>query len=47
VAVGGNPFDREPAAVTADVRDGFVSVGAARADYGVIVDDFAVGATIP
>jgi N-methylhydantoinase B len=35
----GNPFDRDPAAVAADVRNGFVSVGAARADYGVIVDE--------
>jgi N-methylhydantoinase B/oxoprolinase/acetone carboxylase alpha subunit len=43
----GNPFERDPAAVAADVRNGFVSVGAARADYGVIVDEhtFEVDAT--
>src|SRR5262245_24807293 len=43
----GNPFERDPTAVAADVRNGFVSVGAARADYGVVVDEqtFEVNAT--
>ena len=35
----GDPFERDPAAVAADVRNGFVSVAAARADYGVVVDE--------
>ncbi|MTD15565.1 hydantoinase B/oxoprolinase family protein [Nakamurella sp. YIM 132087] len=34
----GDPLDREPERVAADVRNGFVSVGAAAADYGVVVD---------
>jgi len=34
----GHPFRREPARVAADVRNGFVSVGAAAAEYGVVVD---------
>ncbi len=34
----GDPFARDPARVVADVRDGYVSVEAARADYGVVVD---------
>jgi N-methylhydantoinase B len=34
----GNPFLREPARVAADVRNGFVSPGAAERDYGVVVD---------
>jgi N-methylhydantoinase B len=34
----GDPFERDPAAVLADVRDGFVSVEAAREEYGVAVD---------
>jgi N-methylhydantoinase B len=34
----GNPFEREPARVAADVRNGFVSVGAAEREYGVVVD---------
>lgn len=34
----GNPFDRDPSAVAADVRNGFVSHGAAERDYGVAVD---------
>ena len=34
----GNPFDREPARVAADVRNGFVSVDAAARHYGVVVD---------
>ena len=34
----GDPFERDPAAVADDVRNGFVSVEAARRDYGVVVD---------
>ena len=41
----GNPL-RDPSAVAVDVRNGFVSIGATRADYGVVVDEhtFAVDA---
>ncbi len=35
----GNPYDRDPAAVMRDVQDGFVSVDAALADYGVAIKD--------
>ncbi|MCI2421361.1 hydantoinase B/oxoprolinase family protein [Saccharopolyspora sp. K220] len=40
----GNPFERDPQAVARDVRNGFVSVAAARKQYGVAVDpvDFTV-----
>ena len=34
----GNPFERDPAKVAKDVRNGFVSVEAAERDYGVAVD---------
>jgi len=34
----GHPYDREPDRVCRDVRNGFVSVQAAAADYGVAVD---------
>jgi N-methylhydantoinase B len=34
----GDPYDRDPAAVRADVRDGYVSRAAARDAYGVVVD---------
>lgn len=34
----GDPFEREPERVAADVRNGFLSVGAAETDYGVVVD---------
>ena len=34
----GHPFDREPALVAKDVRNGFVSAAAAARDYGVAVD---------
>ncbi|MEV5897135.1 hydantoinase B/oxoprolinase family protein [Nonomuraea fuscirosea] len=34
----GDPFEREPVRVAADVRNGFVSVAAAAHDYGVSVD---------
>ncbi|WP_068689356.1 hydantoinase B/oxoprolinase family protein [Thermobifida halotolerans] len=35
----GDPLDRDPAAVVADVSDGYVSVDAARELYGVVVAD--------
>jgi N-methylhydantoinase B len=34
----GNPFERDPALVLADVKDGLVTVEAARRDYGVVID---------
>jgi N-methylhydantoinase B len=34
----GDPFERDPELVGADVRDGRVSPEAARRDYGVVVD---------
>ncbi|MCK8784377.1 hydantoinase B/oxoprolinase family protein [Roseomonas sp. NAR14] len=34
----GDPLERDPAAVLRDVRNGLVSPGAARDDYGVVVD---------
>ena len=34
----GDPLDRDPAAVLRDVRNEFVSVNAAREEYGVVVD---------
>jgi len=34
----GDPFERDPLAVAADVRDGYVSPAAARERYGVVVD---------
>ncbi|NUR98378.1 MAG: hydantoinase B/oxoprolinase family protein, partial [Kribbellaceae bacterium] len=43
----GDPFERDPQRVAADVRNGFVSVGAAEREYGVLVDPatFEVDAT--
>ena len=40
----GHPFDRDPAAVTNDVRNGYVSIDAARVEYGVVINpnDFSV-----
>jgi N-methylhydantoinase B len=40
----GHPFDREPERVAADVRNGFVSRGSARDDYGVVLreDDLSL-----
>lgn len=35
----GHPFDRPAAQVVQDIRDGFVSIEAARRDYGVVVRD--------
>ncbi|MCC7271092.1 MAG: hydantoinase B/oxoprolinase family protein [Alphaproteobacteria bacterium] len=40
----GSPLDRDPEKVLQDVRCGFVSVAAARADYGVVVAGDAVDA---
>ncbi len=34
----GNPFDREPERVLADVREGYVSLASARRDYGVAIN---------
>lgn len=34
----GHPYDRDPVAVVADVRDGYVTIAAAAQDYGVVVD---------
>ena len=34
----GDPWARDPAAVLEDVLDGFVSIAAAEADYGVVID---------
>jgi N-methylhydantoinase B len=41
----GDAFERDPAAVLADVVDGKVSLDAARERYGVVVVDGAVDAT--
>ncbi len=35
----GSPFERDPAAVLADVNRGYVSIGSARDDYGVVLTD--------
>jgi len=43
----GNPFDRDPAKVAADVRNGFVSVSSALKDYGVVVDPVTFEASRP
>jgi N-methylhydantoinase B len=34
----GDPFERDPAAVLADVLNEYVSLDAARDDYGVVID---------
>ena len=34
----GDPLERDPEAVQADVADGYVSIERARADYGVVID---------
>ena len=34
----GNPLERDPERVVADIRDGYVSVDAAARDYGVVID---------
>jgi 5-oxoprolinase (ATP-hydrolysing)/N-methylhydantoinase B len=42
----GDPFQRDPAAVLHDVRNGWVSLDAARTDYGVVItrdgDDYTI-----
>lgn len=38
----GNPMERDPAEVLADVLDGLISVEAAARDYGVVIADAAV-----
>ena len=40
----GDPFERDPARVLEDVREGYVSLQSARTDYGVSID--AAGATV-
>ena len=35
----GPAFERDPAAVLADVREGYVSAGAAKREYGVVIDE--------
>jgi N-methylhydantoinase B/oxoprolinase/acetone carboxylase alpha subunit len=35
----GDPLDREPAAVAADIREGFVSIASAERLYGVVMKD--------
>ena len=34
----GDPLERDPTLVREDVLDGYVSIGGAREDYGVIID---------
>jgi N-methylhydantoinase B len=34
----GDPFARDPRRVLDDVRDGYVTLEAARRDYGVVID---------
>jgi N-methylhydantoinase B len=43
----GDPLARDPAAVAADVRNGFVSVSSALRDYGVVVDPATFEASRP
>jgi N-methylhydantoinase B len=38
----GDPFERDPELVVMDVREGLVSIEAARRDYGVVVDALAL-----
>ncbi len=38
----GPPFERDPEAVAEDVRNGYVSIAAAREDYGVAIDPAAL-----
>ena len=40
----GNPFARPPESVARDVREGLVSIAAARRDYGVVVDPESLAA---
>jgi N-methylhydantoinase B len=43
----GDPFERDPARVAADVADGKVSAEVARADYGVVVDGATGAVDLP
>jgi N-methylhydantoinase B len=43
----GDPLEREPSRVLRDVRNGLVSLAAARDDYGVVVDPAAGGVDVP
>ncbi|MBE7202972.1 MAG: hydantoinase B/oxoprolinase family protein [Parafilimonas terrae] len=38
----GDPFERDPGAVLADVLDGYITTERAASDYGVVLDDGAV-----
>jgi N-methylhydantoinase B len=38
----GDPYDRDPARVLEDVRDGIVSIDGARRDYGVVIEPDAM-----
>jgi len=35
----GDPYERDPHSVRRDVAEGFVSIGSARQDYGVVLDE--------
>jgi N-methylhydantoinase B len=42
----GNPLERDPAAVRADVQEEFISLKSAREDYGVVLrDDLSIDQT--
>jgi N-methylhydantoinase B len=43
----GEPLRREPSLVVADVRAGYVSVEAARKDYGVVIDPLTLALDMP
>lgn len=43
----GDPLDRDPEAVRRDVRNEFVSVEAARRDYGVVIDRTTLAVDLP
>ena len=38
----GNPLEREPSKVLADVLDGFITAKMAKTDYGVVIRNKAV-----
>ena len=42
----GDPFEREPERVLADVREGYVARDAAERDYGVVVAETEDGLTV-
>jgi N-methylhydantoinase B len=41
----GNPLERDPQSVLADIREGFIDVATAEAEYGVVIRDGAVDTT--